>query len=145
MTNTITITFELNTSNDQSELGFEAWVNDEKFVDIAHVQGPQLIKIDMSDTDGDHELRLILKNKKAEHTKIDDNGAIVSDATLTISGLAFDEIKLGHMVTELATYTHDFNGTKELVQDQFYGEMGCNGVVGLRFTTPVYLWLLEHM
>ena len=145
MTNTITITFELSPSNDQAELGFEAWVDDEKFVDIAHVQGPQLIKIDMSDTDGDHELRLILKNKKAEHTKIDDNGAIVSDATLTISGLAFDEIKLGHMVTELATYAHDFNGTKELVQDQFYGEMGCNGVVGLQFTTPVYLWLLEHM
>ena len=145
MTNTISISFELNTSNDQAELGFEAWVDDEKFVDIVHVQGPQLIKIDMSDTDGDHELRLILKNKKAEHTKIDDNGAIVSDATLTISGLAFDEIKLGHMVTELATYVHNFNGTKELTQDQFYGEMGCNGVVGLQFTTPVYLWLLEHM
>jgi hypothetical protein len=145
MTNTITITFELSPSNYQAELGFEAWVDDEKFVDIAHVQGPQLIKIDMSDTDGDHELQLILKNKTAAHTKIDDNGAIVSDATLTISGLAFDEIKLGHMVTELATYTHDFNGTKESVQDQFYGEMGCNGTVSLGFTTPVYLWLLEHM
>jgi hypothetical protein len=145
MTNTITITFELSPSNDQAELGFEAWVDNEKFVDIAHVQGPQLIKIDMSDTDGDHELQLILKNKTAAHTKIDDNGAIVSDATLTISGLAFDEIKLGHMVTELATYTHDFNGTKESVQDQFYGEMGCNGTVSLGFTTPVYLWLLEHM
>jgi hypothetical protein len=145
MTNTISITFELNTSNDQAELGFEAWVNDEKFVDINHVQGQQLIKIDMSDTECEHELRLILKNKMETHTKIDDNGAIVSDATLTISDLAFDEIKLGHMVTKLATYTHDFNGTKELTQEQFYGEMGCNGVVRLKFTTPIYLWLLENM
>ena len=145
MTNTISITFELNTSDDQAELGFEAWVNDEKFVDINHVQGQQLIKIDMSDTECEHELRLILKNKMETHTKIDDNGAIVSDATLTISDLAFDEIKLGHMVTKLATYTHDFNGTKELTQEQFYGEMGCNGVVRLKFTTPIYLWLLENM
>ena len=145
MTNTITITFELTTSDSQAELGFEAWVDDEKFVDVAHVQGPQLIKIDMSDTDGEHTLKLILKNKTAAHTKIDEQGNIVSDTTLTISNLAFDEIKLGHMVTKLATYDHDFNGTKAPVQDQFYGEMGCNGTVSLGFTTPIYLWLLENM
>jgi hypothetical protein len=145
MTNTITITFELNTSDGQAELGFEAWVDDEKFVDVAHVQVRQLITIDMSDTDGDHQLQLILKNKTAAHTKIDDNGTIVSDATLTISNLSFDEIKLGHMVTKLATYDHNFNGTKAPVQDRFYGEMGCNGTVSLGFTTPIYLWLLENM
>jgi len=145
MTNTISISFELNTSDDQVELGFEAWVDDEKFVDIDHVQGQQLIKIDMSDTDGEHTLKLILKNKTAAHTKIDGQDNILSDAILTISDLAFDEIKLGHMVTKLATYSHDFNGTKEPVQEQFYGEMGCNGTVSLGFTTPIYLWLLENM
>ena len=145
MSNTISISFELNTSDGQAELGFEAWVDDEKFVDIAHVPGQQLIKIDIDDADGGHELRLILKNKKATDTKIDEQGNIVSDATLSISDLAFDEIKLGHMVTKLATYDHDFNGTKELIQDKFYGEIGCNGVVSLGFTTPIYLWLLENM
>ena len=145
MTNTISITFELITSDDQAELGFEAWVDNEKFVDVAHVQGPQLIKMDMSDTDGEHILKLILKNKTAAHTKIDEQGNILSDATLAISNLAFDEIKLGHMVTKLATYDHDFNGTKAPVQDRFYGEMGCNGTVSLGFTTPIYLWLLENM
>ena len=145
MTNTFNISFNLSTNNDNAELGFEAWVDDEKFVDIAHVQGTQLITIDINDVDGEHTLELILKNKKATDTKIDADGAIVSDATLTISDLAFDEIKLGHMVTKLATYIHNFNGTKELTQDQFYGEMGCNGTVSLEFTTPIYLWLLEHM
>jgi hypothetical protein len=145
MTNTISISFNLTTTDDSAELGFEAWVDDEKFVDIAHVQGTQLIKIDINDADGEHELELILKNKKATDTKIDANGTIISDATLTVSDLAFDEIKLGHIVTKLATYIHNFNGTKDLTQDQFYGEMGCNGTVGLKFTTPMYLWLLEHM
>jgi len=145
MTNTISISFNLNTSDSQAELGFEAWVDDEKFVDINHVQGQQLIKIDMSDADGEHVLELILKNKKTTDTKIDDDGNIISDATLTISDLAFDEIKLGHMVTKLATYIHNFNGTKELTQDKFYSEIGCNGTVSLKFTTPIYLWLLENM
>lgn len=145
MTNTTSISFELKTSDDQAELGFEAWVDDTRFTDIAHVQGNQLIKIDIPDVDGNHELRLVLKGKTEKHTQINDNGMIVSDATLTISNLAFDEIKLGHMLTQLATYNHDFNGTKQPVQDQFYGEIGCNGTVGLKFTTPIYLWLLENM
>jgi len=44
-----------------------------------------------------------------------------------------------------ATYTHNFNGTQAETTDKFYGEMGCNGTVSLRFTTPIYLWLLETM
>ena len=145
MTNTVSITFELNTTNELAELGFEAWVDDTQFINIAHVQGPQQITIDMPDTDGDHELRLVLKGKKETHTKIDEQGTIVSDAQLTINNVAFDEIKLGHMFTTLATYTHDFNGTKEQVTDKFYSEIGCNGTVSLKFATPIYLWLLEHM
>ena len=145
MTNTICITFDLNSTNVQSELGFEVWVNDTRFVDLVHVQGPQSISIDMPDVDGNHELRLILKNKTEAHTLIDIDGNIVSDATLLISNLAFDEIKLGHLMSKLATYTHDFNGTKESTEEKFYGEMGCNGTVGLKFVTPIYLWLLENM
>jgi len=145
MSNTISISFELNTSDSQAELGFEAWVDDEKFVDIDHVQGRQSIKIEIPDVDSDHELRLVLTGKTAAHTQIDEQGNILSDATLAISDLAFDEIKLGHMTTKLATYSHDFNGTKEPAQEQFYGEIGCNGTVSLGFTTPIYLWLLENM
>ena len=145
MTNTVSITFDLNTTDPNAQLGFEAWVDDTKFADITHVPDPQLITINMPDIDGDHELRLVLKGKNETHTKIDEQGAIISDARLTINNIAFDEIKLGHMLTELATYSHNFNGTKEQTQDRFYGEMGCNGTVSLKFATPIYLWLLENM
>jgi hypothetical protein len=145
MTNTVSITFELKTSDPSAELGFEVWVDNTQFLDLAHVQHNQSIKIDMPDTDGDHKLRMVLKNKTAEHTRIDEQGNIVSDATLTISNLAFDEIVLGYMLTQLATYSHNFNSTKEATQEKFYGEIGCNGTVSLEFTTPVYLWLLENM
>jgi hypothetical protein len=146
MTNTTTISCILDTTNPAATLGFEAWIDDQKFFDTNHVQGQQQVVVEIADDDdGDHELRFVLKNKTSDHTQVDGAGNIVLDATLTITDLAFDEIKLGHMVTEQTVYTHDFNGTGELIQDKFYSEIGCNGTVSLKFSTPIYLWLLEHM
>ena len=145
MTNTVTISCILNTTNSDAELGFEAWVDNTKFVDIGHVTEQQQIAMEIPDNDADHELIFVLKHKTDQHTQIDENNKILSDATLTVTNLVFDEIKLGHMVTKLAVYTHDFNGTGTPTQDKFYGEMGCNGTVSLKFSTPIYLWLLENM
>ena len=146
MKNTIKISCILDTTDPTAELSFEAWVDNQKFFDVDHVQVQQQIVIEIPDNDGEHELRLVMKNKTFNHTQIDESGNIVADARLIITDVAFDEIKPGqHIVTELSTYTHDFNGTKELMQDKFYGEMGCNGTVNLKFTAPVYIWLLEHM
>jgi hypothetical protein len=145
MANTIAISYILNTTDPAAMLGFEAWVDNKKFSDIDHVQAEHSILIEIPDDDGDHELKFILKNKTAEHTQVDKAGNILSDTTLVITDLAFDEIRLGHMFSEHAIYTHNFNSTKETIQDRFYGAMGCNGTVSLKFTTPIYLWLLEHM
>ena len=144
MTNSVTISCILNTTDPTALLGFEAWIDDKKFIDIDHVQANQVISMEIPDTDAEHELKFILKNKTDKHTQIDEEGNIISDTMLTITDLSFDEIKLGHMVTKLATYTHDFNGTKELTQEKFYGEIGCNGTVSLKFSSPSYLWLLEN-
>jgi len=145
MTNTTAISCTLDTTNPTAALGFEAWLDDQKFFDTDHVQARQQVVIEIADDDGEHELKFVLKNKTADHTQVDDDGNIVADATLTVTDLAFDEIQLGHMFTEQAVYTHDFNGTQKEIQDEFYGVMGCNGNVSLKFSTPIYLWLLENM
>ena len=145
MSNTIPISCTLDTTNTEATLGFEAWVDNQKFFDTDHVQTQQQIVLEITDDDGEHELRFVLKNKIFDHTRVDEAGNIVADANLIVTDLAFDEIKLGHMVTEQAVYTHDFNGTGAVAQHKFYSEMGCNGTVSLKFTTPIYLWLLEHM
>jgi len=144
MSNT-TISCTLDTTNPTASLGFEAWVDDQKFFDSNHVQARQPIVIEIADNDAEHELRFVLKNKISDHTQVDETGNIVADAMLIVTDLAFDEIQLRNMVTEQAVYTHDFNGTGQLTQDKFYSEMGCNGTVSLKFSTPIYLWLLEHM
>ena len=145
MTSTFVVAFDLDTTNPTAALGFEAWIDDKKFHDTDHVAGRQQISMEIPDDEAEHELLLIMKNKTIEHTQIDETGNIMSDAKLVVTNVAFDDISLGHMLTEKSTYTHDFNGTGVKGQHKFYGEIGCNGTVSLKFATPVYLWLLEHM
>lgn len=123
----------------------EIWIDDQKLFDQAHVQESHRISTDLSDSDGEHELRLVLKNKLSEHTQLDADNTIVSDARISVSGIEFDGIALNYLMLDLAEYQHNFNGNKELSVHKFYGELGCNGTVTLKFTTPIYLWLLEHM
>lgn len=135
----------ISSTDTQVPLSLEIWLDDQCILEKYHVRDPINFAHEFSDADDEHELRFVLKNKRTEYTRIDESGNIISDACLTITDVAFDEIQLGHVFTELATYNHDFNGAGQNTQDQFYGTMGCNGTVSLRFTTPVYLWLLENM
>jgi hypothetical protein len=95
--------------------------------------------------DAAHVLEIEMMGKLPSDTRIDSTGAILSDQAITIENIAFDEIVAGQLITNLATYTHDFNGSQDTVQDQFFGSMGCNGTVRIEFTSPVYIWMLENM
>ena len=99
----------------------------------------------MLDDDAEHELRWVLKNKNQDHTKIDLRGNILQDSRLILKDISIIDIPLEYIVTQNSRYRHDHNGTTELADHPFYGEMGCNGTVSLKFTTPIYLWLLEHL
>jgi hypothetical protein len=109
------------------------------------VTGPTNIEHELSDDDGEHTLRIVLKNKRSEHTRVDASGTILSDAVLTVTNISFDEIDCTQIVHDHAVYRHNFNGTGADIEDQFFSDMGCNGTVELKFATPVYLWLLENM
>jgi hypothetical protein len=126
-------------------LGMEIWLDNQKFFDQYHIDQDHKIEHEISDDDGDHELRFVLKNKLSDHTQVDSDGNIVSDATVMVSDIRFDDIDCQYLTTKLAEYQHDFNGTAKTSTHKFYGEMGCNGTVSLKFTTPIYLWLLENM
>ena len=145
MNNTAIFSCSIGTTDAVAGLGMEIWLDQEQIFNVDHVK--EIIKFThkFDEIDAAHELRFVMKNKTIEHTQVAENGDILHDACLTISDIAFEEIKLGHMVIEQAVYTHDFNGTQPEIEDQFFGEMGCNGTVSLKFTTPIYLWLLENM
>jgi hypothetical protein len=126
-------------------LGMEIWLDDVKFFDQDHIDQTHQVEYEIPDDDGDHELRFVLKHKQSDHTQVDAEGNIVSDATVTVSDIRFDGIDCQYLTTTLAEYQHNFNGTGEPTTESFYGELGCNGTVSLKFTTPIYIWLLENI
>lgn len=92
-----------------------------------------------------HVLELEMRGKSRYHTRLDDRGKILEDRCIEISDLCLDDIELGYLLSQKSKYSHDFNGTKELVEEPFWGTMGCNGRVRFEFSSPVYLWLLENL
>ena len=142
-----TFRFKLTPTNPAVALGFECWINDRCVFDTDHVADSVIVSDDLPDDDveTDHTLKIVLKNKLSEHTAISESGEILHDACLNISGLTFNDIELGQLVNQLAVYEHDFNGASDKTSEKFFGTLGCNGTVELKFTTPIYLWLLENM
>jgi hypothetical protein len=142
-----TFSFDLIPTNPATELGFEAWVNDQCVFDSDCVSNTVTVtgNLPSDSIEAEHVLKLVLKNKQPEHTQLSELGEILQDSCLTVSNLSFDDIKLGQIVNHLSVYQHDFNGTADSGQHRFYGTMGCNGTVTLEFSTPMYIWLLENM
>lgn len=145
MNNSVKFSCVLDTTDAACALSMEIWLDDQQIFHSSHITGTTFFQHDVCDDESNHQLRFVMTGKTVAHTQIDANGQIVSDARLLIKDLAFDEIKLGLVFSQLSTYTHDFNGTGSATQEKFYQEMGCNGTVSFQFSTPVYLWLLEHM
>jgi len=111
----------------------------------SHVQEKISFAHDISDDDGEHELRIVISGKTADHTRVDKTGNIVKDATLQISNVVIDELDVNQLFLEKCVYTHTFNGTQPEIADTFHGVAGCNGTIAFEFSTPIYLWLLENM
>jgi len=135
----------LGTTDPAGFLGFTVWLDDQMVFDTEHVHTNSLLEWQIDNSENLHELRFVMKYKIPDHTQLDGNGKIIKDSTLTISNVKFNDVELGQTFVDLATYTHDFNGTAEITTEKFYGEMGCNGTVSLRFSTPIHIWLLENM
>jgi hypothetical protein len=142
---TFQISCKIGSTDTTAGLGLEIWLDEQQLYNTDHVADTVSLTFDIDEDEADHELRFVMKNKTQTHTTIDEAGNIVTDATLTISDITFDKIALRQIFIDHAEYTHDFNGTQDKIIDKFYSEMGCNGIVSLKFTTPIYLWLLENM
>jgi hypothetical protein len=143
--NTALISCDIDTTDSTAKLGLEIWLNNLRLLDLDHVTQLHEFTHVISDDDQNHELRFVLKNKMPAHTQIDQDHRIVKDACICVTNLKFDGIPLGQVFFEQAVYEHDYNGTASLTQEKFYGKMGCNGTVCLKFSTPIYMWLLENM
>ena len=143
---TAQISLQARSSDITSGFVLHFWFDDERVGSMILATESQQFRHEFPDLDDqEHCFEIELHGKTPDHTKVNDQGDIVQDVLAEIRDVALDDIQLGHMFLEKTQYHHDHNGTTDPVQTQFFGSMGCNGRVKLRFTSPVYLWLLENM
>ena len=141
----VKIAFDVAPTSVACPFNIEVWVDQSKLLTLDHITDVVHFEHELNDDDGEHELRLVLQGKLPDHTKVDEQGNIISDATLQISNVTIDELDVDQLFLEKCVYTHNFNDTQPEIKDTFFGIAGCNGTISLKFNTPVYLWLLENM
>jgi len=142
----IKISCDITPTNGNRPVGLSITVNEQCIFDSEAVT--HALRVDQEvelPENQENTLKIQLKNKTAAHTRVDEQGTITEDSSILLEHLAFDELELGQIVVDHAVYEHDFNGTGNFIQDKFYRDLGCNGTVTLKFSTPVYLWLLEQI
>ena len=142
---TVKISFDIETSDAECPLGMEIRLDNTVLMKNHHVQEKIAFEYDINDDDGEHKLQIVLTGKTTDHTRVDADGNIIKDATLTISNIVIDDININQLFLDKCVYTHDFNGTQPEIQYSFHGVVGCNGTISFEFSTPIYLWLLENM
>jgi hypothetical protein len=145
MNNSSTISFDIDTSDGTAPIGVAVWIDDTCVYQTDYLVEHRHINCAVLDDDGEHELRIVMSGKTTEHTQVDEHGNIVKDVVVTVSNITIDEIDVAQLFNEKCVYTHDFNGTQPETTDKFYGDAGCNGTISLKFSTPIYMWLLENM
>lgn len=144
--NKIPLRIKIENTNPLAPLDFEILLDNTRIFYSDHINEAVDFEYQINDeVETDHVLEFVMTSKTAELTKIDESGNIVSDAMLAIKLIEFDNIDIFQTFTETSVYKHNFNGTKTEVQEKFYGNMGCNGRVIFKFSSPFYLWLLENM
>lgn len=145
MTNSY-ISFDILPSNAELPLGVEVWVNQQQIFNSEALVSTTNVRYEFpSDAELQYTLQIVLKNKLAEHTKIDSDGNILTDSVVVAQNFELEEIDITQLAYSNMLYKHNFNGTGEMIDDQFYGTMGCNGSVTMHFSAPIYVWLLDKM
>ena len=145
MSDASTISFDLATTNSDCKIVVSVYIDNVCVFETNHLKELYHFSHNISDDDGDHELCVVMANKTEAHTKIDEFGNILKDVLISISNIEIDGVDVNQVFLDNAVYTHDFNGTQPEIKDSFNEFMGCNGTVSLKFSTPLYLWLLENM
>ena len=130
-----------------NDIILEVYVDHTKLFQSTAQTQIQTITYNLAEDSADHELKLIMSGKNCTHTTLTSEGKILSDIFFIINRLEFEELNMKKIfcLGQRSRHRHSFNSTQPEVDDEFYGVLGCNGVVTMPFSTPIYLWLYENL
>lgn len=141
-----TFTFKALPTDSSAPLQLSVWINDVCCFEPTVIDKELVFSHNINDNeDREHNVRIVLSGKTDEHTKIDEHGNIVKDALIIFKNFEILGIDIDTVVHKEAKYRHNHNGHSDEVEQTFSWAMGCNGTVEFKFTSPIYIWLLEHL
>lgn len=127
-------------------LKLAVWFNDQCCLEPTEIRQALNFNKGIEDEDSmEYTVRIELSGKTNEHTTLDEQGNIIKDALLEFSNFELMGINIDMLLFKEAKYRHNHNGNSEEVVQNFAMSMGCNGSVEFKFTTPIYMWLLENL
>lgn len=110
---------------------------DDEVTNVVKVKWSNLI------TEGEHTLAIVLHSKDRHQTVLD-NGTIVKDQLLNIDAITFDDIEVGYLRFSMSEYyPTQAPGAPALIKKCV--NLGYNGRWEFKFSTPIYIWLLENL
>jgi hypothetical protein len=141
------IELDFSANENCNDIVLEVYLDQDKIFQSVAQKAIQTIVYDLVDTPANHELKLVMSGKNCTHTILDSENKIISDVFFKINRLEFEELDMKEIfcLGRRSRHRHSFNSTQPEFDDEFYGEIGCNGTVFMPFTTPIYLWLSENL
>ena len=125
---------------------FSITIDDQEFVRDSVTEG-KTFTFETELTESEHVLRIEFLNKEDEDVKKDqyedpDNFEVLADMLLNIEKISIDDIEIENLKWSASTFTPK-DPHKETLDNCV--NLGWNGTYEIRFTSPVYLWLLENL
>jgi len=141
------IELDISANVDCTDIVLEVHIDNNKIFQTTAQKQIQTIMHDLVEDPVDHELKLVMSGKNRTHTTVDNEGKIVSDIFFTINRLEFEYLDMHEVfcIGKRSRYRHSFNSTQAEFDDEFYGDIGCNGTVFMPFFTPIYLWFVNNL
>lgn len=141
--------FEIITCGLAPEIQFTIKFDDQMVGQFSCDNQTHTIDYQITDSDDDRvctrSFQIIVEGKTQSHTVLNQDGSIKSDCYAIIRKIIFDDIDVTSEYCQgQKIYMHNNNNTSDVINDEFYGFIGCNGTINLIFSTPLHLWMLEQ-
>jgi hypothetical protein len=137
---------DFSANKDCADIVLEVHCNNKKISEYQALAVKQTVCVELDEDPADHVLRLVMRGKNQTHTVFDDQDQITDDVFIVIDRLEFEELDMREIFCQgQLCYTHSFNQNQPAILDEFYGLIGCNGTVDIKFFTPIFLWLNEYL
>ena len=92
-----------------------------------------------------HELKIKIQNKNEANTLIDHKSKILQDTLFNLENLSFDGIEITNLILQRDDIAQFYVNNKPTDIIHKTLEYGHNGTFHMKFSVPVYDWLLETL